>query len=299
MTDAKTVPEPAVGDRLGPNHVVVTSALIKSYVNSTGDHGFPEHAATIKLATGLAIAPPTILDRHVGAKLVAGKYAAGYALHAKQSFNFKRSLERDTEYTIEGRVVDVFTKNEVGYFTVEASCESEADEAAFTSSYTRAFRFPGNRNPNRQPARPRPTLSAYLDEHGASAAAAFPGVGSVLEGTPRQITRKLMSLYSGPGANTHTDPAIARRAGNADAIVQGLMATSLECELYREAFAAAWYTGGNISVSFIRPILAESVLTAVAVVVGESEGRIELRTAVFDHNQELVTVGTVSCTPGA
>ena len=104
-----------------------------------------------------------------------------------------------------------------------------------------------------------------------------------------------MNLYSGPGANTHTDAAIARRAGNADAIVQGLMVTSLECELYREVFGPAWYTGGEISIAFIRPILADSLLTAAGVVVNDSEGRISLRTAVFDQEQRPVTIGTVSC----
>ncbi len=299
MTDSKAASEPSVGDRFGPNRIAVTGALIRSYVNNTGDQGFAAHAAAIKLATGLEIAPPTILDRDVGARLVAGAYAGGYALHAKQTIRFERPLERDAEYTIEGELVDVFTKNEIGYFTVEASCLSAAGEPAITSSYTRAFRFPGNRNPDRQSARPRPGLAAYLDQHGADAAAAFPEAGSVLEGAPRRITRSLMNLYSGPGANTHTDASIARRAGNADAIVQGLMATSLECELYREVFGPAWYSGGEISVSFIRPILAESVLTAIAVVGGDGEQRIELRTAVVNQDQELVTVGTVSCTPGS
>ncbi len=294
MTTAAS--EPAVGQSLGPNRVEITGALIRSYLNSTGDQGFAAHAAAIKLATGLNIAPPTILDRDVGARLVTGTYAGGYALHAKQSFSFKRALERDCEYTIEGRVVDVFTKNEVGYFTVDTTCRAENGDLAFSASYTRAFRFPGNRNPDRKPARPRPAAAAYLDEHGARTAAVFPEAGSVLEGAPRQITRSLMNLYSGPGANAHTDVAIARRAGNADTIVQGLMATSLECELYREVFGPAWYSGGEISVSFIRPILAESVLTPVAVVVGDAGGRIEFRTAVFDQNHELVTVGNVRCT---
>lgn len=290
-------PEPVLGGTMGPTRIAITAGLIRSYVNSTGDRGFAAHAAAIRLANGLNIAPPTILDRDVGARLVVGIYSGGYALHTKQTFRFERPLERDVEYTIEGKVVDLFVKNEIGYFTVDASCLSEAGEPAFTSSYTRAFRFPGNRNPERATARSRPLLSAYLDEHGADVAAAFPQVGSVLEGAPRQITRSLMNLYSGPGANAHTDVAIARRAGNADTIVQGLMATSLECELYREVFGPAWYAGGEISVSFIRPILAESVLTPVAVVVGDAGGRIEFRTAVFDQNDELVTVGNVRCTP--
>ena len=297
MTETQLPAAPDVGLRLGPTRIVATGQLIRGYLNSTGDQGFAAHAASIKLATGLDIAPPTMLDRDVGAKLVAGSYRGGYALHAKQTFRFHRPLERDATYTIEGEIVDLFTKNEIGYFTAEASCLSEVGEAAFTSSYTRAYLFPGDRNPDRQAARPRPSLSAYLDQHGADAAAVFPAVGSVLEGTPRRITRGLMNLYSGPGSNAHTDIGIARRAGNADTIVQGLMATSMECELYREVFGAAWYSGGEISVSFIRPILAESVLTAVGVVVGTDEGRIDLRTAVFDQQQLLVTVGTASCAP--
>jgi len=298
MTETQLPAAPSVGLRLGPTPIATTGQLIRSYLNSTGDQGFAAHAASIKLATGLDIAPPTMLDRDVGAKLVVGTYRGGYALHAKQTFRFHRPLERDADYTIEGEIVDVFEKNEIGYFTAEASCLSEAGEAAFTSTYTRAYLFPGDRNPERKAARPRPTLSAYLGQHGADATAVFPQVGSVLEGTPRQITRELMNLYSGPGSNAHTDVGVARRAGNADTIVQGLMATSMECELYREVFGSAWYSSGEISVSFIRPILADSVLTTIGVVAGNDEDRIELRTAVFDQLQMLVTVGTASCTPG-
>jgi hypothetical protein len=227
MTETQLPAAPGVGLRLGPTRIATTGQLVRGYLNSTGDQGFAAHAASIKLATGLDIVPPTMLDRDVGAKLVAGTYRGGYALHAAQTFRFHRPLERDANYSIEGEIVDVFEKNEIGYFTAEASCLSEAGEAAFTSSYTRAYLFPGNRNPDRQATRPKPSLSAYLDLHGADAAAVFPAVGSMLEGTPRQLTRGLMNLYSGPGSNVHTDIGIARRAGNADTIVQGLMATSM------------------------------------------------------------------------
>ena len=103
-----------------------------------------------------------------------------------------------------------------------------------------------------------------------------------------------MDLYSGPGSNLHTDVLIARRRGRPDALVQGLMTTALECELYREVFGGAWYTSGTIAVKYTDNIIANACLTPFGIVVANSAGRVELRTTVYNEKQELLTVGSAS-----
>lgn len=286
--------DPVVGEELGPKQLVASADLIRSYVNSNGDEGFARHAAAMRLATGTSIAPPTLFDRDLGTRLFSSRYTSGYSLHAKQTFEFRRPLQEGVTYTILGKVARIYTRNEIDYVTIEASCVAPDGETAVVSAYTRAFRFPADRYKHKPADRVRPTVRAFLEQHHANPGAAFPAVGSVLEGVSRRMTQALMNLYSGPGSNIHTDVLVAQRRGHPDALVQGLMTTALECELYREVFGAAWYTTGTIAVKYIDSIIGNSCLTPIGVVVASTGGRLELQTTVYNEKQELLTVGSVS-----
>jgi hypothetical protein len=288
--------DPVVGEELGPTQLVASPDLIQAYVNSTLDEGFARHAAAIRLATGKSIAPPTLFDRDLGTRLFSSKYTSGYSLHAKQVFEFRRPLEEGVAYTISGKLAKIYRRNDIDYATVEAACVAPGGETAVVSEYTRAFRFPEDRYKHKPADRIRPTVASFLEQHGGTRAAPFPAIGSVLEGIPRRMTQALMNLYSGPGSNIHTDVRVARRRGHPDALVQGLMTTALECELYREVFGAAWYTTGLISVKYIDSIIANACLTPLGIVVANSGGHIELRTTVCNEKQELLTVGSTSVT---
>jgi hypothetical protein len=286
--------EPAVGDTLGPRQLVASSDLIRAYVNSTRDEGFARHAAAIRLATGKSIAPPTLFDRDLGTRLYWSKYTSVYSLHARQRFEFRRPLEEGLTYTITGKVTDAFSRNDIDYAVLEAVCVAPDGEEVLLSAYTRAFKFPENRYQHKGPERVRPTVASFLAQHQARATASFPEPGSVVEGASRQVTQSSMNLYSGPGSNIHTDRWVARRRGHPDTLVQGLMATALECELYRELFGYRWYRSGRISVKYIANIMTGACLTPLGVVVANGDGRLELQTAVSNEQQEVLTVGTVS-----
>ena len=293
-TSVMATTDPVIGEELGPKQLVASTEFIRSYVNSTGDEGFARHAATMRLATGTSIAPPTLFDRDLGTRLFSSRYTSGYSLHAKQAFEFRRPLEEGVAYTITGKLAKIYRRNDIDYATVEAACVAPGGETAVVSEYTRAFRFPEDRYKHKPPERIRPTVASFLEQHRATRAAGFPAVGSVLEGVSRRMTQALMNLYSGPGSNIHTDVPVARRRGHPDAIVQGLMTTALECELYREVFGEAWYTTGTIAVKYIDSIIADACLTPLGIVVAQSGGRLELRTTVYNEKQELLTVGSAS-----
>jgi acyl dehydratase len=293
-TSVTATSDPVIGEELGPKQLVASTDLIRAYVNSVGDEGFARHAAAMRLATGKSMAPPTLFDRDLGTRLFSSKYTSGYSLHAKQTFEFRRPLEAGVTYTIAGKLAKIYTRNEIDYATVEAACVTPGGETAVVSEYTRAFRFPENRYKHKPADRMPPTVASFLEQHRANPGAAFPAVGSVLEGVSRQMTQALMNLYSGPGSNIHTDVPVARRRGHPDAIVQGLMTTALECELYREVFGGAWYTTGTIAVKYIDSIIANACLTPLGIVVANTGGRLELRTTVYNERQELLTVGSAS-----
>ena len=293
-TSVTPAADPILGDTFGPTHLVASSDLIRAYVNSMGDEGFGRHAAAVRLATTKSIGPPTLFDRDLGTRLFSSKYTSAYSLHAKQVFQFRRPLEEGVTYTITGKLANIYKRNDIDYATIEAICVAPGGEAAVLSEYTRAFRFPQNQYKHKRPDRTRPTVASWLEQHRANPDAAFPDVGSVLEGVPRRMRQALMNLYSGPGANIHTDLLAARRRGHPDILVQGLMSTALECELYREVFGGAWYTTGAISVKYIDSIIADSCLTPLGIVVANAGGRLELRATIYNEKQELLTVGSAS-----
>ena len=285
---------PVIGDRLGPRQLMASREIIQAYVTSTGDESFARHAAAILQTTGQSIAPPTLFDRDLGTRLYRSKYASEYSLHARQQFEFRRPIEEGLTYTITGTLARIFTRNDIEYAALEASCIAPDGEAVVVSTYTRAFRFPANRYQHASAKRARPTVASFLADHHARPSARFPEAGSVVEGQSREITQPLMTLYSGPDPNIHTDRAVAQARGHPDTIVQGLMATALECELYRQLFGTCWYLGGQIDVKYIANIMRGSRLTARGIVIAHHGGRVDLRTAVANDQQEILTVGTVS-----
>ena len=76
--------------------------------------------------------------------------------------------------------------------------------------------------------------------------------------TLEKMSRPLMAL----GNPLHTDPAFAREMGFAGPIAVGLMSCAYLSELLTRAFGAAWLAGGNLSVTFVKPVLAGDTVTA-------------------------------------
>lgn len=278
---------PQLGQSFGPKDIRLTGASVTDYVNSTGDEGFWTHQSRMNQVFGRLVCPPTILDREVGTRLAAMRYQNDYALHAKQSFEFHQPLYQDETYRVLGELTNIYERNEIKYFTISSQVQTTDGTIALTSEYTRAFQFPGARHPKKQS---EPLALPVFLEGATPASETFPTAGAAVRGSARSLSQDLMNLYSGPGSNIHTDRSAASRRGHALPIVQGLMALSLECEMLRDVFGERWYTAGRISTRFIRPILAQSVLTPWAVVVQNGAERISLRSGTFNQDGVAVTI---------
>jgi hypothetical protein len=123
--------------------------------------------------------------------------------------------------------------------------------------------------------------------------ASFPSVSSIVEGRTTRLDQARLNLYSGPGSSVHTDNLVARRGGLQGTVAQGLMATELECELYRDLFGLNLFTRGEIKVSYVEPIPCGVDLRAVCVVESVTDAMITLKSAVATTSGDVVSVGTV------
>lgn len=284
---------PVEGAELPAVDVRVDDELVRDYVNAMGDEGYWAFSARVRAKFGAEVAPVTLFDRDIGAKLVG--ISARFALHAKQSFSFRGLVTPGATYRLTGHVASVTQKRGIDYFAMETSCApvDQPGEPLLESLYTRAFRFPDNQYNQAEPRSPR-RFSGWLASQGAKARELYPNVGAIVEGRARLFDQARLNLYSGPGASVHTDNLVARRGGLNGAVAQGLMATALETELYRDLFGLAFYKRGDVSVSYLAPISCGVSLRSACVVESVTDEEIHLRTAVATTLGDLVSVGTAS-----
>ena len=162
--------------------------------------------------------------------------------------------------------------------------------------FTRAQSFRGQQY-QRSDATVRPSVASWLASAGATRAP-FPARGSVVEGRSRLITQERLDRFLGPGPNFHTDADLARRLGFPSTIAAGVMATEVECELYRELFGLALFRSTRMAVSFVAPIPQGVTLRPVCVVESADADGLVLQATVATEAGLPVTFSRVLIGPG-
>lgn len=282
---------PVAGAELEPREVEVDEVAVWEYVNAVGDEDYWAFRAATLARHRLDVAPLTVIDRDISARIVG--VPARFGMHAKQEFHFHRPLIVGTTYRLTGRITEVTQRRGIGYFVSTSECApvDRPDSVAMTSVYARAYRFPDNQYP-RERRRPPVMLNTWLYENGAQTRAPFPQPGAVVEGRTSVLEQARLNLYSGPKSDIHTNNLVARRGGLGGTSAQGLMGTELEGELYRQLFGLAFFRRGSIASSYIEPIPSGVSLRAVCVVESSSAEEIRLRSAVATTKGVVVCVGT-------
>ena len=79
----------------------------------------------------------------------------------------------------------------------------------------------------------------------------------------KHVTQDDMTLYSGPG-NIHSDIEVAKRTGLDAPIAQGMQTLAYASELMTQVYGDDWLERGEISVKFIKPVLASDDVTVSA-----------------------------------
>jgi len=291
------------GLALVPQRFTVDSERVDTYLRSIGDEGFVSFAAAVTSREGVRIAPLTIFDRYMSTYLVGNEALAGklppFGVHAKQTSRFCGELLVGHDYELVGGVRDLQVRRNMEYLSVTCNCVDvlEPDKVLIEAVYTRAQAFQRQQY-GRSEGRVRPSRADWLAQAGADASARFPAEGSVLEGSSRRITQERLNLFLGPGPNFHTDPALARRLGFEGTIAAGVMATELECELYRELFGMRLFRAAELDVSYVAPIPEGVDLQPVCVVERSDADATVLRSAVCTGSGALVTISRIRVAAG-
>ena len=90
----------------------------------------------------------------------------------------------------------------------------------------------------------------------------FPtATGEDLAAIEHTIDQRRCWMFSGPGANYHTDEEQAKKLGFPRIVVQGMMSTCFVSQIMLERFGEGWLTGGKMSVKLTNVVWCDETVT--------------------------------------
>jgi len=91
----------------------------------------------------------------------------------------------------------------------------------------------------------------------------FPtATGTDLATFEKQVDERRCWMFSGPGANYHTNREEARKLGFPNIVVQGMMSTCFLSQVMHEAFEEGWLRGGKMSVKLTNVLWVDEHVVA-------------------------------------
>ena len=94
---------------------------------------------------------------------------------------------------------------------------------------------------------------------------AFPtATGADLGSTTKTIDKRRCWMFSGPGANYHTDAEQAKKLGFPNIVVQGMMSTCFAAQVMLDHFGHGFLEGGKMSLKLTNVVWVDERLTAHA-----------------------------------
>jgi len=124
-------------------------------------------------------------------------------------------------------------------------------------------------------------------------------IGQELPRLVKEIPQRKIDAYSGVRPRyIHSDEAFAQKKGFRAPLAQAMMSTAYVSEMMTRFVGAGFVKGGQLSMAFIKPVLAGDRLTVHGVVKDKQPegGRTRVVVEVWCENQhgEKTAVGTAS-----
>ena len=122
--------------------------------------------------------------------------------------------------------------------------------------------------------------------------------GDLVEGDPHSISLEMCGTFFHGNANYHTDKRAAEELGFEEVVVGGRMTMSYIGDLMDRHFGKSWFEGGELDIKFTNIVWPEDVVTARAVITGETQdnGSRRANAAVWMEKEDgtVAIVGTAS-----
>ena len=120
-----------------------------------------------------------------------------------------------------------------------------------------------------------------VDEKTASQKKARPpfptAEGPDLASVEKVIDERRCWMFSGPGANYHTDREAAKKLGFPNIVVQGMMSTCFVSQVMQDHFGMGWLRGGRMSVKLTNVLWVDETVRAHARIRDETREGMKTR----------------------
>jgi acyl dehydratase len=280
--------EPAhVGRHCGSNEYDITAEGVAFYAEALGDfHPLQERYA-----------PPLLHHsecfKHLGEWYLQNLFGN---LHAQQDWQIFAPIPIGTKVRTRSTIIDRFQKRGRDYVVNETDLVDAGDGRLYTRGRTFQSFLP--------PRDEKAGDGFVVDEKTAAEKARverppFPtATGPDLDPVTKLIDKKRCWMFSGPGANYHTDEEQAKKLGFPTIVVQGMMTTCFVSEVMQRAFGEGWLCGGRMSVKLTNVLWVDETVTARGKIreeVAEGTGRrVHCDVWVDKDDDTRVLLGTAS-----
>jgi acyl dehydratase len=237
-----------IGRHCGSNTYQVTPEVVAFYADALDDRS--------PLYTEVA---PPLLHHSECYRFVGDWYLKNLFgnLHAQQDWEIFAPIRIGSTVRSRSTIVDRFQKRGRDYVVNETDLVDLADGALLVRGRTyQSF----------LPPKERQEEGFVVDESTARRKVERPpfptATGPDLSPVKKTVDQRRCWMFSGPGANYHTDREQARKLGFPNIVVQGMMSTCFVSQVMQDAFGSGWVAGGRMSVKLTNVLWVDETVTA-------------------------------------
>ena len=268
-----------VGRHCGGHEYEITREVVDFYADALDDH----HPLYQEFA-------PPLLHHSECYKLLGEWYLKNLFgnLHARQDWELFGPIRIGARVRTRSTIVDRYTKRGRDYVVNETDLMDAAEGRLLVRGRThQSFLPPKERadaagkghgirgEPESVVPRSEPQANegefvvdastAKRKEQEREVRAAFPSAtGRELPAVHKKVDQRRCWMFSGPGANYHTDAEQAKKLGFPNIVVQGMMSTCFAAQLMLDAFGRGFLEGGRLSLKLTNVLWVDESVTARA-----------------------------------
>ncbi len=248
-----------VGRHCGSNEYDVTQEVVDFYVDALGEPS----------QSGRKFAPPLLHHsecyKHLGEWYLANLFGN---LHAQQDWFMFAPIEIGAKIRTRSTIIDRFHKRGRDYVVNETDCIDALDGRLLVRGRTFQSFLPPKESKSDAAGEEKgdfvvdEATAAKKQAERAAARPPFPTAeGRDFEAIPKVIDERRCWMFSGPGANYHTDREQAKKLGFPNIVVQGMMTTCFVSEIMEREFGEGWLEGGRMSAKLTNVVWVDDALS--------------------------------------
>ncbi len=243
-----------VGRHCGSNEYDVTQEVVDFYVDALGEPS----------QSGRKFAPPLLHHsecyEHLGEWYLKNLFGN---LHGQQDWFLFAPIEIGSKIRTRSTIIDRFHKRGRDYVVNETDIMDALDGRLLVRGRTfQSFLPPRDETEKSDGFVVDAATASKKKAERAAARPPFPtATGRDFESIPKLVDERRCWMFSGPGANYHTDREQAKKLGFPTIVVQGMMTTCFVSEIMEREFGEGWLTGGRMSVKLTNVVWVDDALS--------------------------------------